>query len=357
MRYSYRQNVPKNLSWYSQILPNLDDKRFRTLIRCTKQQFNVVLGLIESNPVFHGKNSGKQFTVQFQLSLLLYRLGCYGEGGTIAKIASLFGVGDGGSIMKITSRVFQSILDLEKDFLYWPSVEERNILVSETFNELPHCIGYVDGTEIPLEERPVSAFDPESFFSKDKQYAIKLQAVGDYELRFRQILIGYPGSVHDARMYNNCILATRSTEFFTEPQYLIGDCAYKLTCTVVTPFRDNSQALSKAKRASFNRAISSKRVRIEHCFGVMKEKLPSLKCLPVKIKDEKSYKFACDWIRVCCILHNILLPHYDNEDYSAIEGYNAGEVDEGEVTGLNDGESDGEAKRIALYHTIADRIS
>lgn len=32
LRYSYRGIVPKNLSWYDEILPNLDEKRFRMLL-------------------------------------------------------------------------------------------------------------------------------------------------------------------------------------------------------------------------------------------------------------------------------------------------------------------------------------
>lgn len=49
------------------------------LLRCNKEQFNILLALIENNHVFHGENSEKQFTVQFQLALVLYRLGTYGE--------------------------------------------------------------------------------------------------------------------------------------------------------------------------------------------------------------------------------------------------------------------------------------
>lgn len=353
-RYSYRGAVPKNFTWYDEALPNLDDQRFRMMLRCSRQQFNVILALIENHPVFHGFNSNKQFSVQFQLALALYRLGSYGEGATLGKIASLFGVGDGGTIAKITTRVFESILSLEKEFLKWPSDEERKQLVLETFDELPHCIGYVDDTEVALQERPVWHMDPESYFSKEKQYSIKLQAVGDYALRFRQILVGYPGSVHDARIYNNCMLATQPKDYFTEPQYLAADCAFQLTTTVITPFRQNSTALTPRKRTRFNRMLSSKRVRIEHCFGVMKEKLASLKCLSVKIKDEKSHKFACTWIRVCCILHNILLPHYDEEDFACTHDANFGiVVEEGEC--MDENEKEGEAKQIALSEILAEQ--
>lgn len=165
----------------------------------------------------------------------------------MGKMASLFGVGNGGTIDKITSRVFESILSVEKDFLKWPTEAERNKLVLETFEEVPYCIGYADDTEIALEERPVWYFDPISFYSKEKQYSIKLQAVCDHTLLFLQILVGYPGSVHNARIYKNCNLAMHHKEYFTEPQYLAADCAFKLTTTVITPFRQNSKVLTAKK--------------------------------------------------------------------------------------------------------------
>ena len=134
----------------------------------------------------------------------------------------------------------------------------------------------------------------------------------------------------EIRILNFSILhfALHHKEYFTEPQYLVADCAFKLTTTVITPFRQNSKVLTAKKRASFNRFLSSKRVRIEHSFGVMKEKFPSLKCLKIRIKDEASHKFACTWIRVCCILHNILLPHYDEEDLSPILSHDENGIDE-----------------------------
>lgn len=183
------------------------------LLRCTKAQFNTILALIDEHPVFHGQNSGKQFTTQFQLALVLYRLGSSGDGATLGRIWNLFGVGDGGTINKITSRVFKSILYLEKEFIKWPTAEERCQLANDTFSELPQCIGYLEVTEIPLNEQPT--LDPTSFWSPNKQYSIKLQSVGDYSLKFRQLTVGYPGSVHDARIYNNCRLATHPRDYFS----------------------------------------------------------------------------------------------------------------------------------------------
>lgn len=348
LRFSFRGNVPKSFKWYDEILPDMDDMRFRMLLRCSRQQFNVILALIENNPVFHGTNSHKQFTVQFQLALVLYRLGSNGDGATLTKIATLFGIGDGGTIDKITVRVFDSILTLEKDFLYWPSEREREELVIDSFEELPHCIGYTDGTIIPLKERPV--MDHTSYYSKDQVYAIKLQSVCDFRLLMRQATIGYPGCVHDARIYNNCRLATEPKKFFSGEQYLVNDSAYKLTTTVVTPFRKNSTELTAQRRSAFNKYLSTYRVRIEHLFGILKEKFSSLKLLSVKISDAKSHKFACTWVRVCCLLYNILLPHFDQEDLEPKNWIQSQEDDEYE--GDENQDEAAKSKRIALVQLI-----
>lgn len=262
MRYIHRSVVPKNKSWFDETLYQLDGKRFKTLMRCTREQFNVILDLINDNPLFHGKNSEKQFSPYFQLALVMYRLGANGTGASIARIAALFGIGDGGTIEKITWKVFQCILPLEDAFIKWPSAEEKADIIFQTSDELPHCIGYVDGLEIPLEYTPSE--NPVPYFSRQRQYAIKMQAVGDYNRYIRHIVIGWPGSSHDARIFNESKLATNPDEFLSGMEWLAGDSAYTLSTRLLTPFRSSSRTLTPLQRAKFNKFFSSKRVRIEH---------------------------------------------------------------------------------------------
>ncbi|KAG4067955.1 hypothetical protein HA402_010641 [Bradysia odoriphaga] len=190
-RYSYMSQVPKNFSWYDETFPKYDDKRFRKLVRCTPIQFETIVNEIRSHSVFNGCNSQKQFTVEFQLALVLYRLGSNGDGATIQKISCLFGIGDGGTIERITARVFKAILSLEEKFLNWPSFNERIDLVEQTMHELPHCVDYTDGTEIELEEAP--SFDKDAYLSRNNVFAIKLQGTCDHTKLFRHIVVGYPG--------------------------------------------------------------------------------------------------------------------------------------------------------------------
>lgn len=318
-------------------------------MRCTREQFNVIIDLIKDNPVFHGKNSEKQFSVYFQLALVMYRLGSNGSGASIARIATLFGIGDGGTIDKITWRVFKCILAWEDEYIKWPSAEEKVDIIFETSDELPHCIGYVDGVEIPLDYIPSE--HPVEFFSRKRQYSIKMQAVGDYKRFIRHVVIGWPGSAHDARIFNESKLATSPDEFFSGMEWLAGDCAYPLSTTLITPFRSNSNTLTPQQRAKFNQYFSSKRVRIEHIFGIMKNIFTSLQLLRLYLTAD-THQFACTWIRVCCILYNILRPHLDEDDLNTGNQPNHEEEDEDDEGLLQEPNDLGEAKRIALYDTI-----
>lgn len=64
---------------------------------------------------------------------------------------------------------------LEDNYVDWPNEEERSQLVQETINELPNCIGYLDGCDIPLAEKP--NLDGTSYFSRKQRYCVKMQVL------------------------------------------------------------------------------------------------------------------------------------------------------------------------------------
>ena len=59
-------------------------------------------------------------------------------------------------------------------------------------------------------------------------------------MTIRHLVLGYPGSVHDARIYNNCSLSTMSSEMFSGSEWLTGDSAYELIPSLITPFKANA---------------------------------------------------------------------------------------------------------------------
>lgn len=214
-RYCFRSNVPKYLSWFDETVPQYDDKRFKMLFRCTRQQFKTILDLIKDNPVFHGKNSEKQFSLYFQLALVMYRLGSFGTGAEIGKIAALFGIGDGGTIDKITWRVFKCILQLENEYMNWPSAEERMDIILENWDELPHCVGFTDGIEFKVLYKP--ADDHVSLYSRKKQYSIKMQGTFHFNEMLRHwdmLSLGGPEVCMTAEYSHESRMSTHPDEFF-----------------------------------------------------------------------------------------------------------------------------------------------
>ncbi|XP_050340844.1 uncharacterized protein LOC126767356 [Bactrocera neohumeralis] len=296
-RYSvpYIQNsVPKCKEFLNDVLWELDETRFKKITRLNWKTFDFILNLIKDDASFNQIRSCKQFPLKTQLAIVLYRLGSNGEGATLSKIAGLFGVSDGGIIQNLTDRIFKALLKHKDQYLFWPNSDERKKLVPETWGELPNCVGYVDGIEIPLAEKPSQ--DPEAYFSRKHQYSVKVQAVCDHSLQIRHLVLGYPGSVHDARIFGNCELSNDTDVFFGGAEWIACGSAYKLSRTVITPFRENSRELTQRQRTFFNKIFSRYRIRNEHCYGMLMERFGSLKTLRLQIKDEKGMNRVEDYL-------------------------------------------------------------
>jgi hypothetical protein len=347
-------SIPKSKTFISQVVPLLDNDRFKVLFRVSRETFATILNLIKDDNVFQYRGRGRhQFPVELQLQIVLFRLGCSGEAGSITKTACLFGIGDGGTIQNCTNRIFFALLKLKSRYIFWPNLAERKIICQQTHHEMPFCIGYVDGTELRLAEKPSD--DPDAYLSRKKQWSIKAQIICDYKLRIRNLVVGYPGSVHDARIFKNCPIYTSPDRYFDSQEYLLGDSAYQLTKTVMTPFRANSRGSgSTAAGINYNRTLGKYRVRVENCIGQLKERFNSLKELKINIIDNNSLKFLNKWVLVCTIIHNLVIEEKNVNDKIEFEEIQTRreEIEE-DLSILTETSSDGEAKRESLVHILS----
>ncbi|XP_046812454.1 uncharacterized protein LOC124421393 [Lucilia cuprina] len=124
-RRSIHLGVPKSNKWNQNVLKMFDDSRFNQMIRVRPEEFVHILNLIKDDDVFNTSPKTAQLPIDMQLKIVLYLLGSSGDGLSTRKVATLFGVGDGGTIQKVTKRVFKAILNLKEKFLSWPNAEER----------------------------------------------------------------------------------------------------------------------------------------------------------------------------------------------------------------------------------------
>lgn len=347
-RYGARNPIPRSKDWVVNILPSYDEKRFTSCLRVNRQQFSIILQEIQNDDLFStALNHQLQFPVHLQLAIVLHRLG--GQGDTNLKIAACFGIGDGGTIDKITKRVFTAIMKLEKKYIFWPDAEERRDIGQLTAHELPNCMGYLDGCEIRLSYAPYPNHN--AYFSRKSQYSNKIQAICDHKLRLRSVVVGYPGSVHDARIFSESAIGSNPQNFLSDSEWIAADSAYKCTKYVITPYRSNSRAVNSRQRKAFNRYFSCFRVRIEHFFGRLKGKFCSLKEMKIKLNSLQKHKFFCQWIIVCCILYNIVLEASINLDEEIDDSDIDGEaVDEIDSEGVRD-DALGEMRRQMIFDT------
>ncbi|CAL1687605.1 unnamed protein product [Lasius platythorax] len=222
-------------------------------------------------------------------------------------------------------RVVEALNHIAEDVIVWPQ-EDRRIAIHEKFQrigKLPHVIEAIDGTNIPIK---ASKVDARFYISKDKEYAITLQAVCDPELRFLDCFAGFAGSVGDRRVFRNSDLwkevnANRAF-YFVDQDYIIGDKAYPCLSWLIPPFINLGQLIQAQKK--FNAALATMRQVIERAFALLKGRWRRLKFLDMNRDDMTPFV-----ILASCVLHNVCLANglEDYEDF-IIEGHDDDDNDD-----------------------------
>jgi DDE superfamily endonuclease len=173
----------------------------------------------------------------------------------------------------------------------------------EKLGGLPGVIGAVDGTYIPI-PRPVN--DQQSYFNRKKFHSITLQAVCTSDYAFTDCYVGWPSSVHDARVLRNSALHGKVKTLFNPHYYLLGDPAYPVRHWLVVPYKENGRLTPSHKK--FNNIVSKTRVKIEQAFGLLKGRFRRLKFLDIRDMKELN-----ETVLMCCIFHNLSLCESDLE--------------------------------------------
>lgn len=246
---------------------------------------------------------GPEISLTKTVSLERRTLACIwylGNTETFRSVADRFGVSKGTLHLYLSK--FTEVMQrhqILKNLISWPISDVEYTQISEKFFEragFPNVGGALDGTYIPI-RGPTTFRD--SYICRKGFPAMHLQAVCDSSLRFLDVFCGYPGSVHDSRVFRNSLLHD-ALQNLPGKYHLLGDSAYPLSNMLLTPFRDNGHLTSEQKK--FNAAHSSTRVDIERSFGLLKGKLRKLKFL-----DMRKVEAIPGVVVTCCVLHNFIL--------------------------------------------------
>ena len=128
--------------------------------------------------------------------------------------------------------------------------------------------------------------------------------------------MGWPGSVHDARVFAHSNLYKKITEEellpskplrvngVDVPLFLIGDSAYPLNTWLMKPFPHNGVLTTEQK--TFNYRLCRARIVVENAYGRLKARWRRL-----MKRNDMHVRNIPNVVAVACILHNMCEVHGD----------------------------------------------
>ncbi|EFP92408.2 uncharacterized protein PGTG_18233 [Puccinia graminis f. sp. tritici CRL 75-36-700-3] len=281
---------------------DMQDEDFKQAVCTTKAGFTWLLSQVNLNPIFHSNSFRPQLPIPHQLALTLERLGSNGNGASVGRFSRNLGVGHG-TVVKASRRVIRAINDLSEKYLTWPDEVRRkeisDVMKCEVFEG---CVGFVDGTTIPLYQRP--SIDGEVFFDRKKRYSINCQVVCNCDRFITAFMTGWPGSCGDSMVFKRMMLHKEPTLFFDRGQYLIADSAYELGVHCIPAYK--APAAYIKENSDFNYCLARSRVWNEHTIGILKGQWASLQHLRLAIQKPSDMMEVIRWVNCCVTLHNIL---------------------------------------------------
>ncbi|KAK3929250.1 Protein ANTAGONIST OF LIKE HETEROCHROMATIN PROTEIN 1 [Frankliniella fusca] len=232
-----------------------------------------------------------------------------------------------GSIHNQYRTIIEVLRELRGHYIKWPSDREMASIarINEERYGYPQVVGCIDGCHIPI-QKPLE--QEQQYVNRHHQYSLLVQGVCDDRLLFRDVFIGQPGAVGDARMFRRSPLSQimLRQQNFMDGFHLLGDGAYPLTDKLLIPYKDYGNMTLRQR--THNRILSRCRSSIERAFALLKGKWRRLKYLP-----SYSLDYQLDHIMACLVLHNFIILEGEDCDGGEFDDHD-GERDNGDYVDL-----------------------
>lgn len=354
-RYLFRNptNRKKPRRWHF-LLHNtkmVNNSEFLNEFRMNRECFYSLLNLLQNS----GRESEDYKKVEdVHLLTLLRFLGSVGSASSYTHIGCSLGIGYG-SVRNYMNRAIDAILRLKNKTIFWPNVDERNEIAGR-FNgkySMINCVGIVDGTIFPLEYKP--PLNGEDYYNRKGGYGLHSLVFCDDMARIREITLGWPGSVHDNRVWRRSRIFLNQEQFFNSRQYLIGDSAFHPSKVMVPSFKKPFGCDLDDYKMFFNTMIAKPRIRSEHCIGLLKGRFPYLKRIRILIRHRKDMIRINRIITTAAVLHNLMLDEDYPEDWIENEDSDYDDDSLTDDDGVNMVASEGE-RRERLFAYLCEKF-
>ena len=269
-----------------------DDVELKRLFRFERQNLYTIIGRLHPHLTHTTGTHGALTSLQQVLVTLRF----YATGSMQLTLGSWMHI-DQSTISRTIWKVTTTILAAYPNPFTIPANAEADFL--HNFN-VPNCLGLIDCTHIRI-LRPSRADFSLVYINRKKYFSLNVQLVCDSWGTVTNLLVQWPGSVHDSRIFKNSTLYNDLSSGVLAG-YLIADSGYALAPFCLTPYlnpvgdvQKNYNVVHKHTRSLVERTIGQAKKRF-HCMGLI---------LRVKLDRIPSVIVAC------FILHNEAKRLYD----------------------------------------------
>ena len=268
---------PRPQNWFRTLLANPAlNFLWKEHFRVTRETFEYLCDLVRVDLQKQHTRFRSPVSVEERVGLALWRLA---TGNSYRSCGLQFGLGKS-TAKSICSEFEQAVFTLKDRFIKFPLTIQEIRNKMEEFEEsygIPQIMGAIDGCHIEINAPPDNH---EDYFNRKQHYSVNLQGIVDSNLKFIHATVGYPGSIHDARVLrlsglyelaeNEQILSGPTCNINgTEVRPLLaGDSAYPLTNWLVKPYPDRGRLTPEQRK--FNIKFSALRSVVERAFGTLK---------------------------------------------------------------------------------------
>ncbi|GKV48595.1 hypothetical protein SLEP1_g55393 [Rubroshorea leprosula] len=295
-------------------IPLNEEEGFKYFFRVSKNTFNYICSLVREDLISRPPSGlinieGRLLSVEKQVAIALRRLA---SGDSQVSVGAAFGVGQS-TVSQVTWRFIEALEERAKHHLKWPGssrMEEIKLKFEELFG-LPNCCGAIDATHIIMTLPAVQTSD--DWCDQENNYSMFLQGIVDHEMRFLDIVTGWPGGMTLSRLlkcsefFRLCEAGERlngNTITFSEGveirEFIVGGVAYPLLPWLLTPFETNELSTTLS---TFNSIHNTARFLASRSFLHLKGNWRILN----KVMWRPDRRKLPSIILVCCLLHNIIL--------------------------------------------------
>ncbi|GMF33011.1 unnamed protein product [Phytophthora fragariaefolia] len=272
-----------------------------------RSSFQILVSLVKNDPVFHCRAGGRCMAAPGeQLLVYLKDIGTQGSDASTEDLSLLFGIGSGASYDYI-GRYTSALLSHYQNIVRWPSADERKMLSQKMAVgfDCPNCVGLVDGTLLPLAFKP--ALSGEDYYTRKGGYAINALIFCDDMAKVTYMVVGWPGSSHDNRVWSNSAIYNRPLDHFDNGQYILGDSAFRASRYIVPAYKKLQGGVISREKEFFNYKLAKLRIRVEHCIGVLKARFQYFRGIRVIIKTTEDMNRIIRLFMSAVVVHNLLI--------------------------------------------------